>query len=341
MEVSEILDHVDIVEYISQYIDLEQKGREFWGLSCFTDEKTPSFSVDPDRKVFMDFSSGRGGNLVEFIVLHDKVSVPEAVRKLKAYAGITDDDIQQGSTRLEATRVALRYRDKTRDPPRTTARPMPDDCMSKYEFRRDKLKLWVDEGISWQTLKRYQVRYDAFDDRIVYPIKDYDGNIISVCGRTCDPDYKAKGLRKYTYLQRLGTLDTIYAYSDNRESILDAHEIILFEGAKSCMKATDWGICNTGALLTSHLSVNQLRFLIRLCSFNDIRVVFALDSDIDISKDDNIRRLCGYARVEWLMNRDNLLPPKDSPTDQGKEVFDTLYHRRENLENIRTHRRPA
>lgn len=341
MEISEILDQIDIVEYISQYVDLEQKGREFWGLSCFTDEKTPSFSVDPDRKLFMDFSSGRGGNLIEFIVLHDKVSAPEAIRKLKAFAGISDDNQQQGGTRLEATRVALRYRDKTRDPPKTIARPLADDCMSRYEFRRDKLKLWVDEGISWQTLKRYQVRYDAFDDRIVYPIKDYDGNIISICGRTCDPDYKAKGLRKYTYLKKLGALDTIYGFSDNRQAILDAREIIIFEGAKSCMKAAEWGFENTSALLTSHLSVNQLRFLIRLCGFNDVRVVFALDSDIDITEDDNIRRLCNYARVEWIMNQDDLLPPKDSPTDQGQEVFENLYQRRINLETIHTKRRTA
>lgn len=105
--------------------------------------------------------------------------------------------------------------------------------------------------------------------------------------------------------------------------------MIIFEGAKSCMKAYEWGIGNTGALLTSHLSPNQLRFLIKFCSYHNVSIIFALDSDIDISKDGNIMRLCSYARVEWIRNRDDLLLPKDSPTDQGREVFENLYQRRE------------
>lgn len=336
MESSEIVDAVDIVEYISQYIDLEQKGREFWGISCFTDEHTPSFSVDPNKKVWKDFSSGKGGNLVQFVMDHDGASVHEALNILKKYANISDSDDKQTVTRLEATKIARRYKDKLRKPPKTIAKPLPSDCMSQYEFRKDKLQLWVDEGISWKTLAKYGVRYDAFDDRIVYPVKDYDGNIISICGRTCDPDYKAKKLRKYTYKQQIGALDTIYGFYDSKSSIINHKEIILFEGAKSCMKAYDWGVMNTGALLTSHLSMNQLKFLIRLCSFTKVVVVFALDSDIDISKDDNIKRLCAYAQVQWVKNRDDLLQPKDSPTDHGKDIFLDLYERRERCDFLHT-----
>jgi len=339
MEVSEIIDSIDIVEYISQYVDLTQKGREWWGLSCFTDEKTPSFSVDPDKGAWMDFSSGKGGNIIEFLVQHDHISVAEAIRRLKKYAHITEDEGGNASVRLEATRVAKRYRPHLRKPPKTIAKPLPRDTMTHYEFDRDKLQAWVDEGISWQTLRDCEVRYDAFDDRIVYPIKDYDGNIISVCGRTCDPNYKEKGKRKYTYFQQLGTLDTLYGFSDNKADILAAKEIILFEGAKSCMKAREWDFRNTAALLTSHLSLNQFKFLIKLCSFNKITVVFALDSDIDISKDENIRKLCAYAKVQWIKNRDNLLPPKDSPTDQGRDVFENLYIRREDCNFARNQRR--
>ena len=332
MEVSEILECIDPVAYISQYIDLEQRGREFWGLSCFTDEKTPSFSVDPDKKVFCDFSSGKRGNLIQFVMDHDNVSVVDAIRTLKEYAGIKDnDETTNGVVRLEATRIAKKYRNHIRRPPRMTAKPLPKNCMEQYEFRRDKLQLWVDEGIGWDTLRLFGVRYDAFDNRIVYPVKDYDGNIISICGRTCDPEYKEKKIRKYTYKNAIGALDTLYWFSDSRQYILDAREIIIFEGAKSCMKAYEWGFRNTAALLTSHLSMNQFRFLIRLCGFNDVRVVFALDSDIDITKDENIQKLCQYARVEWIRNRDELLPPKDSPTDQGHDVFVNLYDRRERL----------
>lgn len=340
MEASDIIDSIDIVEYISQYIDLELKqDGEYWGLSCFTDEKTPSFSVNPEKKYFKDFSSGKGGNLVQFVIEHDHVSVSKAINILKAYANISDSGISdKTNTRLEATRIAKKYRRRIKSPPRTTAKILYPDVMSQYIFDKNMLKLWTDEGININTLYKYGVRYDAFDNRIVYPIKDYEGNIISICGRTCNPDYKAKNIRKYTYLHSIGALDTIYGFSDNRDYIIEAKEMIVFEGAKSCLKAYDWGYKNTVALLTSHLSLNQLKFLIKFCNYNNVQIVFALDSDIDISNDENIRKLCSYARVFWLKNRDGLLEPKDSPVDKGKAVFENLYKRREKLEFLCTYK---
>lgn len=327
MEVSDILDSIDIAEYISQYVELEEKGGELWGLSPFKDEKTPSFSVCPEKKYFYDFSAGFGGNLLDFVMRYHRVNLRDGVGLLKKYANISDQQAT-GTARMEATKVARRYRRKSRSAVKSTAKILSANYMDYYEFRQDKLKSWAEEGIPWEVLKNNSVRYDAFDDRIVYPIKDYDGNIISVCGRTCDPDFKSKGIRKYTYFQSLGAIDTIYGFSDHKDAILSSREIILFEGAKSCLKAEGWGILNTGALLTSHLSLNQFRFLVRLSSFHGVRVVFALDSDIDILADANIKKLMSYARVEWICNADNLLAPKESPVDQGMEVFQKLYQLR-------------
>jgi len=93
------------------------------------------------------------------------------------------------------------------------------------------------------------------------------------------------------------------------------------------MLSYGWGIENTGALLTSHLSKSQLDILIRL----GVRVVFALDAEVDVRKDKTIRRLLPYAQVEWLHDRAGLLGPKDAPVDKGPDVFRTLYERREVL----------
>lgn len=180
-------------------------------------------------------------------------------------------------------------------------------------------------------MKKFDVRYDAFDDRIVYPVKNYSGDIISVCGRTCDPDFKAKKLRKYTYFQSIGTIDTLYGFSDNREEIMNKREIILFEGAKSVLMAYGWGIRNTAAILTSHLSRQQFAFLVKLGNLYGIRIVFALDAEIDITKDEHIRRLSSYTKVEWIRNFDGLLEDKDSPVDRGQETFEKLYERRQML----------
>ena len=196
--------------------------------------------------------------------------------------------------------------------------------MSRYERDMEKLSIWVDEGISEASLDRFQVRYDRFSDRIVYPLRDFTGNIINVSGRTVDPAWKEKGLRKYTYFYPLGILDMVYGLHENLEEIKKAGEIILFEGAKSVMIADTWGIRNTGAILTSHLNPHQLKILAKL----GCRVVFALDQDVDVTEDHNIRKLKQLVNVQYIRDTGNLLQPKMAPVDAGPEVWKTLYEGR-------------
>jgi hypothetical protein len=74
------------------------------------------------------------------------------------------------------------------------------------KLEKDKLKVWYDEGIPFDIMNKYQVRYDPFSNRIVFPIRDNNGEIINVKGRTLDIDYKAKKIRKYThfYIEKEG-----------------------------------------------------------------------------------------------------------------------------------------
>ena len=328
MEVSEIIESVDIVDYISQFCELEQRNDgDLWTLSPLKDENTPSFSVSPDKQIFYDFSTGKGGNIIEFIKLYKHCDFREALQILKEYANIKDDGTQTCSTRLAATSIAKKFRCRQKVKKESKSVVLPVDYMERYERNEDKLSVWRDEGITQQSMERFSVRYDPFSDRIVYPIRDMRGNIINVCGRTLDPNYKEHKQRKYTYFKPLGVLDTIYGFSDNREEILAKKEIILFEGAKSVMIADGWGIKNTGALLTSHLNNYQFNHLIRM----GVRVVFALDAEIDIRTDVNIKRLLPYVNVEWVVNRRNLLDEKDSPVDRGREIFETLYKERMRL----------
>lgn len=331
MEASEIVAAVDMGEYLSQYMDFQQKGRELWANSCFTSEKTPSFSYDPAKKYFYDFSAGFGGNLVDFVMAHDHCTVAQAINILKKYAHITEDSEGHAVPRLSMVSVAKKYRPSSRPPPKCTAKILPENVMERYEFRKDKLKPWFDEGIPYEIMWEYGVRYDAFDDRIVYPIRNLDGQIFCISGRTCDPDYKSKGIRKYTYTTPIGSLPAIYGLYENKSEILSTSEALVFEGCKSVLKAKSFGHPNGVALLTSHLSQIQTEAFIKLASFNGVRFVFALDADVDIKADKNIMRLAKYARVEWIRNRNNLLDAKDSPVDKGKEVFEKLYNMRESV----------
>lgn len=323
MELSDLIESIDIVEYISQYIELEQRGEEYWGLSCFKEENTPSFSVKPSTQSFYDFSSGIGGNVFTFVRYHDHCGVAEAVETLKKYAGF-DGEMKGPSSKLDATLVAKRFKPPARHEKESKTQILSPNIMERYENAPDKLQIWADEGISYDVMERFGVRYDRFMNRIVYPVRDPAGNIVNIGGRTLDPDWKANGQRKYNYYYKWGKLATIYGLAENMDAIKSRREIILFEGCKSVLKAASWGIDNCGAILTSHLSPEAMRILIKLgCT-----AVFALDKEVDIRKDYNIGKLRNYLNVFTLSDTGNLLEPKDAPVDKGEEVFRTLYEGR-------------
>ena len=326
MELKELIRSIDILDFLSQYAEFEEKNGEYWALSPLKDEKTPSFSVRREENTFYDFSSGIGGNVYTFVRAFYRCSAAEAVRILEKYAGKTCDGVRD--TKSAAVDVAKRFRPQKSEQKSAKSTALPADYMLRYEKDRRKLSVWEEEGISRASMDKFQVFYDSFSDRIVYPLRNPRGDIINVHGRTLDPDFKAKKLRKYTYFYPLGTLDTVYGLFENREEILRRGEIILFEGAKSVMKADTWGIGNTGAIMTSHLNPQQVKILAAL----GVRTVFALDQDVDPTKDHNIRRLSRYVRVEYLLDTDGLLGEKDSPVDKGREVFDALYQSRFVLE---------
>lgn len=323
MEIQSLIEAISLSEYIGQYcIDLELKDGEYWCLSPFTDERTPSFSINDEQNTYYDFSSGHGGNIFTFIQRYHKVPFYRAVELAKEFAGITEDVSVQRTS--EATLAMKRFKPVNKKEKTPEYVILPRDYMKRYDFQEDKLSSWIEEGISVDTLKKYEVKYDRASDRIVFPMKNAEGEIINVSGRTIDPNWKEKKLRKYTYINPLGVLDIIYGLHENIDAIMAAREIILFEGAKSVMKAREYGFENTGALLTSHLNIYQMRLLIKL----GVNVVFALDKGIDIFEDKHIMRMKPFTAVGYINDRWGLLDDKDSPVDKGKDVFVELYKKK-------------
>lgn len=320
MDLNGLIRSVDIVEYISQYVDLVQKGDEWWGLSCFKDEKTPSFSVRKNPPFFYDYSSGIGGNIFTFIKSYFGCTSQKAVEILKNYAGY-EGEISVQREHMDITSILKKYKGEPQIIKASTGIVLPDDYMDRYERKKEALKIWMDEGISKESLEKFQVRYDSFSQRLVYPIRNLDGSIVNVGGRAIGDRWKEEGQKKYMYFFHWGTINTIYGVSENIEYIKDKREIILFEGCKSVLLADTWGIHNTGAILTSHLSKNQMVILAKM----GFDVVFALDKEIDVRKDKNVRKLSRYVNVFMLDDKKDLLGAKDAPVDKGKDVFEELY----------------
>lgn len=329
MSLEDLINKIDAVEFISQYMELEEKNGEYWGLSPFKDENTPSFSIRKETNRFYDFSSGIGGNVFTFTKKFHQCSSADAVKILEQYIG---EDFSASTCRqkMAATVVCKKYMRnvKSRGSPSSKHSVYPDNYMSRYEKRQSKLSEWAQEGISENAMTRFEVYYDAFSDRIVYPLRNIHGKIQNIGGRTLDPDWKEKGLRKYTYFSGWnGELNLIYGLFENMEHILEQKEIIIFEGCKSVLLAYSWGIKNTGAILTSHLNPHQMKILARL----GVKVVFALDNDVDIRQDHNINKLKNYTVVSYIHDTNGVLDEKDAPVDKGIEVFNHLYKQSRNV----------
>ena len=327
MTTAELMSAVNFVDYAESCgVELQYRNGEWWGLSPFKEEKTPSFSINEEKQNFYDFSSGKGGNLIQFVMDLHGCSLSGAVKELMQYAGISDDSKVWYSNTPELIKIAKRYRPQANTKSDVgTNEILPDTYMELYENRPDKLKVWTDEGMSPEVLEKFQVRYDPFQNRLVYPVRDYEGRIVNVCGRTLDENFKEKGLRKYTYYRKWGKgMDIIFGYSEHLQNFIEKNEIILFEGAKSVFLAETWGFGNTGAVLTSHLSDYQFKKLIKL----GVHVTFALDEEVDVTKDKNIQRLKRYCRVFYIKNSEKILDEKMSPVDKGADVWKYLYERR-------------
>ena len=108
MEIEELIQSIDIVEYISQYVELTQKGDEWWGLSCFKSENTPSFSVRKDPPFFYDYSSGIGGNLYRFIMEIKHCTPAEAVEEMVRFSGVDAESVKPRE-KMAATIDCKRY----------------------------------------------------------------------------------------------------------------------------------------------------------------------------------------------------------------------------------------
>lgn len=323
MELKDLIAQIDIVDFIGQYVELVPKNDEYWGLSPFKEEKTPSFSVRREINQWYDFSSGQGGNVFHFVKRYFNCSSKDAVEVLKNYAGF-EGDVIIGEPKLSATITCKRFAEKYHSQKASSDVVLDKNCMDKYERPAEKLAIWEAEGISKESLKKFQVCYDPFSNRLVYPIHDINGRVVNIGGRTLAPDYKERGLRKYTYFYPWGQINTIYGVFENKESIREKHEVILFEGCKSVLIADTWGIHNTGAILTSHISENQMKILAKL----GVNVVFALDKDVETWKIKRLHQLKQYVNVSYIYDKEGLLNEKDSPVDQGPEVFQKLYENR-------------
>jgi len=314
----ELIEKVNIVDYISQYVQLTRHGRDYFGMCPFHDENTASFSVSLDKRMFFCFGCGATSTIIDFIMKYHKLNFPQAVEYLINYTGT---DISQFKEEFESIKILRKFNKKNTT--KVVHEILPDNIMNKYD--NQPIYEWLEEGILPEIMDKYQVRYDSRSNRAVFPIINKEGKIINIKGRSLYEKFKELGIKKYLYYYKLGTNDFLFGLNNNIEFIKEKKEVIVVESEKSVWKLEGWGINNVVALATSHINEYQLRLLLEL----KCEITIALDKNVIIENiKENCAKLLKFTAINVIYDEQGLLKYKDAPVDRGLTVWNELYNKK-------------
>jgi DNA primase len=284
--VDEVRNRIDVVDLISEYLQLKKAGRNHQGLCPFHAEKTPSFSVSREKQFFYCFGCGEGGNIFTFVMKMEGLSFPEAVRHLAGRAGLRLPDAGSSHTEEQKKRLlgalklaAQYYRQQlahahighaAREYMET--RGLGQDTIDKFGLGYapeswDGLKSFLAKKYTEQDLvkagllsENEQKRtFDRFRARILFPISNQRGEVIAFGGRII-----GEGNPKYLNSPETPLFDkskNLYALHHARESIRREKKAIIFEGYMDVLIAHQAGFTNSVATLGTSLTEAQARIL--------------------------------------------------------------------------------
>jgi DNA primase len=289
----EIRARVPVSAVVGRRVKLTKAGREWKGLSPFNAERTPSFFVNDQKQRFFDFSSGKNGNIFDFVMETEGLSFPEAVERLAAEAGVAlpaftpemEEREKKSAGLVEAMEMAAaffeaRLADRTGAEARRylLGRDLQPDIQRAFRIGhapaerfalRDHL---AGKGVSPETMieagllvhgEEIAVPYDRFRDRIMFPIADSRGRIIAFGGRALQADVPAKYLNSpETPLFHKGA--TLYNLHQARKAAHDRGTVIAVEGYIDVIAMTRAGYPNVVAPLGTALTEDQLQMLWRM-----------------------------------------------------------------------------
>ena len=286
----ELRARLPVSEVVGKRVKLKKAGREFKGLSPFQQEKTPSFTVNDQKQFYHDFSTGKHGNIFDFVMETEGVSFVEAVERLASMAGLQIPAATPDAARQEQRRRTLH------DVMEMAAKFFQDTLTSRHgAAARGYL---ADRGIGPQVQLQFRmgyapedrfalkehlgaagipvpdmvetgmliggddipVPYDRFRDRVMFPITDARGRIIAFGGRALKKDVPAKYLNSpETPLFHKG--DNLYNFPMARKAAHDGSPIVVVEGYVDVIAMVGVGFPGAVAPLGTALTENQLQLL--------------------------------------------------------------------------------
>lgn len=306
-EIEEIKRRIDIVDFISSYLNLKKAGSSYKSLCPFHQEKVPSFYVSPERQIFKCFGCGKAGDVIGFLMEIENLDFPEALKILAEKAGVKLkrfekkewEEEKELKTRLyEINKLAALFFHKilTEKPKAQFVRDYlksrqinqksikefmlgyaPDsyDLLSNFLIKRGYKMLDIHQaGLVVESEKKEGEYYDRFRNRLMFPIFDQIGNVIAFTGRAMEEVEGGKYINS-PETAIYSKSKVLYGLDKAKRAIKEKNEAIIVEGQTDLIACHQRGFKNVVASSGTALTPFQLQILSRLTS----NLAFAFDQD--------------------------------------------------------------
>ncbi|MCX8020992.1 MAG: DNA primase [Chitinophagaceae bacterium] len=349
--IQEILNRVDIVDVIGDFVKLKKRGANYLGLCPFHDERTPSFTVSPSKEIFKCFGCGKSGNVVSFVMEHEKLSYPEALRWLAAKYGIevqeefkTDEQKEQ---RLTADSLYI-INDFAKQ-------FFVQQLHETEDGRAIGLSYFAERGFEMNTIRKFELGYlpeqknvfaraalaarfnpellvkaglitkkneewtDTYSGRIIFPVHNLSGKISGFGARTLKSQDKAPKYINTPENEIYVKSKILYGLYFARQAIHKLNECLLVEGYTDVISMHQAGIENVVASGGTSLTAEQLSLIKKYT--RNLTIIY----DGDTAGIKAALRGLDLAIESGLQVKLVLLPEKEDPDSYvnriGKEAF--------------------
>ena len=306
--IDKVFESSRVEEVIGDFVQLKKSGSNFKGLSPFSEERTPSFMVSPVKQIWKDFSSGKGGTAITFLMEHEHFTYPEAIKYLANKYNIEVEETEQTneqkleSDEMESLYLVSDYANKffqktlkKTDEGKSIGlsyfkeRGFTEDTINRFQlgYCKDEWTSFTDQAIkdsykieflekSGLTIVKEDKKFDRFKGRVIFPILSMSGRVLGFGGRTLKTSKStAKYLNspesKIYYKSKV-----LYGLFHAKQEIAKQDNCFLVEGYTDVMRMYERGIRNVVSSSGTALSSDQIRLINRLT--NNITVVFDGDS---------------------------------------------------------------
>lgn len=308
--IEKVFDQARVEEVIGDFVQLKRSGSNMKGLSPFVNEKSPSFMVSPVKQIWKDFSSGKGGNSVTFLMEHEHFTYPEAIKYLANKYGIeveetivTNEDLEQANEKESMYLVSEFARDYFHKTMLNTdegqaiglsyfkERGFTKDTIEKFQlgYSPDSWDAFTKEALG----KAYKLEYlektgltivkqedgktfDRFKGRVMFPIQSMSGRVLGFGGRILTNDKKAAKYLNSPESEIYHKSKVLYGIFQAKQAIAKQDTCYLVEGYTDVIQFNQSGIENVVASSGTALTPDQIRLVNRLT--NNITVLFDGDA---------------------------------------------------------------